>query len=89
MNTEEQQQDGLKTTEEQPPAVSLHLQEESAHTESTHLEEEKQSEMNTHTPDSTPPAPECQGNISQEQQESRGTCVVEEAATRLGVHPLN
>ncbi|XP_037640832.1 leukocyte receptor cluster member 9 isoform X1 [Sebastes umbrosus] len=82
MNTEEQQQDGLKTTEEQPPAVSLHLQEESAHTESTHLEEEKQSEMNTHTPDSTPPAPECQGNISQEQQESRGTCVVEEAATR-------
>ncbi|XP_054477751.1 leukocyte receptor cluster member 9 isoform X2 [Anoplopoma fimbria] len=80
INTEEQQQD-------QPPLESLHLQggietEECAHTEKTHLEEEKQSEMNNQTPDSTQPAPKCRGDTSQEQQESQGTCVMEEAAMR-------
>ncbi|XP_075965494.1 leukocyte receptor cluster member 9 isoform X2 [Anarhichas minor] len=79
-NTEEQQQD-------QPPIESLHLQEESetedcAHPENTHLEEEKPSEMNAHTPESTQPAPTCRGDTSQEQQESRGASVAEEAAMR-------
>ncbi|XP_068591309.1 leukocyte receptor cluster member 9 isoform X2 [Cebidichthys violaceus] len=81
MNTEEQQQD-------QPPAESLHLQEEReteecAQPENTHLEEEKQSEINTHTPESTQPAPKCRGDTSQEQQESQGASVAEEAAMRL------
>lgn len=80
INTEEQQQD-------QPPAEVLHLQEESeteecAPTDYTHLEEEKPSGMNTQTPDSTQPAPKCRGDTSQEQQESRGACVMEEAAIR-------
>lgn len=91
MNTQdqEQQQDLLKTTEEQPPAVRGQEEsetEECTHTESTHLEEEEQSEMNIHTPDFTQPAPKCRGNTSQEQQESQGACVVEEAAIRSGVH---
>ncbi|XP_063342136.1 leukocyte receptor cluster member 9 isoform X2 [Pelmatolapia mariae] len=45
-------------------------------------EEEKQSETNIHTPESALPPPECTGNTSQEQQESRGPCVVEETADR-------
>ncbi|XP_070768143.1 leukocyte receptor cluster member 9 [Enoplosus armatus] len=88
INTEdqEQQQDLLKTTEEQPPAVRGQEEsetEECTQKENTHLEEEKPSEMNIHTPDSTQPAPKCKGNTSQEQQESRGACVTEEAAVRL------
>ncbi|XP_034409300.1 leukocyte receptor cluster member 9 isoform X2 [Cyclopterus lumpus] len=80
INTEEQQQD-------QTPAEGLHLQEESdteecAPTENTHLEEEKQSGMYTQTPDSTQPAPKCRGDTSQEQQDSRGACLLEEAAIR-------
>lgn len=59
----------LERTNEQPPA-----------------EEEKPNETNIHTPESAPPPPpECTGNTSQEQQESRGPCVVEEAADRSGV----
>ncbi|XP_040899989.1 leukocyte receptor cluster member 9 isoform X2 [Toxotes jaculatrix] len=71
---------------EQPPAVSGQEEsetEECTHTESTHLEEEKQNEMDIHTPDSRQSAPKCKGNVSQEQQESRRACVVEEAANRL------
>ncbi|XP_068426172.1 leukocyte receptor cluster member 9 isoform X3 [Clinocottus analis] len=80
ITTEEQQQD-------QTPAEGPHLQEESeteecAPTENTHLEEEKQSRMNTQTPDSTQPAPTCRADTSQEQQESRGACVMGEAAIR-------
>ncbi|KAI3361095.1 hypothetical protein L3Q82_013295, partial [Scortum barcoo] len=83
---QEQQQDPPKTTEEQPPTVCGQKEsetEECAHTESTHLEEDEQSEMNIHTPDSTQLVSKCKGNTPQEQQESRGPCVVEEAATRL------
>ncbi|XP_031155305.1 leukocyte receptor cluster member 9 isoform X1 [Sander lucioperca] len=72
-------------TEDQPPAVRGQEgseTDECTHTENTHLEEEKQSEMNTHTPDSTQPAPKCQGNTSLEQLESQGACVLEEAAMR-------
>ncbi len=88
MNTQdqEQQQDLLKTTEEQPPAVRGQDEsetEECIHTKSTHLEEEEHNEMNIHTPDSTLPALKCRGNTS---QESRGACVVEEATIRSGVH---
>ncbi|XP_018538114.1 leukocyte receptor cluster member 9 isoform X1 [Lates calcarifer] len=87
MNTEvqEQQPDCLKTTEEQPPAVNGQEEgetEERTQTENTHLEEEEQNEMNIYTPDSTQPAPKCRGDASQQQQESRGACVVEEAANR-------
>ncbi|XP_076594328.1 leukocyte receptor cluster member 9 [Chaetodon auriga] len=76
-NTEgqEQQQD-LKTTEGQPPAVCGQEEaetEECSHTESTHLEEEKPS-------DSTQPAPKCRENTF---QDSQGACVTEEAAIRL------
>ncbi|XP_030606383.1 leukocyte receptor cluster member 9 isoform X1 [Archocentrus centrarchus] len=71
----------LETTAEQPPAVSGQ-EEGCARTGNTHLEEEKQNQMNIHTPESAPPAPECKGNTSQEQQESQGSCVVEEAADR-------
>ncbi|XP_056236397.1 leukocyte receptor cluster member 9 isoform X1 [Seriola aureovittata] len=85
MNTEdqEQQQDGIKTTE----VTEVSGQEESeteecAQTGNTHLEEKEQNEMNIHTPDSTQPPPTCRGNASQEQQ-SRGACVVEEAANRV------
>ncbi|XP_034465719.1 leukocyte receptor cluster member 9 [Hippoglossus hippoglossus] len=76
----QEQQDGLKTTEEQPPAVSGEEGSdtgECADTQNTHLEEEKQNEMNIHVPDSTGT------NTSQEQLESQGACVVEEAANRL------
>ncbi|XP_019948572.1 leukocyte receptor cluster member 9 [Paralichthys olivaceus] len=77
----QEQQDGLKTTEEQPPAVSGKEESDTgdcADTRNTHLEEEKQNEMNIHVPDSL-----CRGSTSQEQQESQGACVVEEAANRL------
>ncbi|XP_044062845.1 leukocyte receptor cluster member 9 isoform X2 [Siniperca chuatsi] len=82
---QEQQQDLLKTTEEQPPAVREEESEteECTHTENTHLEEEKPSEMNIHTCDSAQPAPKCRVNTSQEQWESRGARVKEEAAIRL------
>lgn len=74
----------LETTTEQPPAVSGQ-DEGCTRTGSTHLEEEEQNEMNIHTPESALPPPECKGNSSQEQQESQGSCVVEEAADRSGV----
>uniref|UniRef100_UPI0009B31948 leukocyte receptor cluster member 9 n=1 Tax=Monopterus albus TaxID=43700 RepID=UPI0009B31948 len=83
---QEQAQGCLKTTEDQPPAVSGQEESETgecAHTESTHLEEAMQDEMNIHTPDSTQPASKCRGNTSQEQQDSGGAHVVEEAANRL------
>ncbi|XP_069551915.1 leukocyte receptor cluster member 9 isoform X1 [Brachyistius frenatus] len=72
------QQDGLKTTEEQPPVVSGQEEsetEECAPANNTHLEEEKQSDFSQ-------TAPKCRKNTSQEQQESRQPCVVEEAANR-------
>ncbi|TNN81049.1 Leukocyte receptor cluster member 9 [Liparis tanakae] len=80
INREEQQQD-------QPPAEVLHLQEEGeieecAPTDYTHLEEEEPGGMKTQTPDSTQPAPKCRRDTSQEQQESGGACVMEEAAIR-------
>ncbi|KAK2844680.1 hypothetical protein Q5P01_011339 [Channa striata] len=74
----EQQQECLKTTKEQPSAVC-----ECSHSESTHLEEEKPNEMNIRTPGSTQLAQKCRGNVSQEQQESQGACVEEEAPDRL------
>ncbi|XP_059196035.1 leukocyte receptor cluster member 9 [Centropristis striata] len=82
---QEQQQDGLDTTEEQPPAVSGqegNETEQCAQTENKHLEEERQ--MKTHTSDATQPAPKCRGNTSQEQQEAAGgaACVMEEAEIR-------
>ncbi|KAM9353481.1 leukocyte receptor cluster member 9 [Symphorus nematophorus] len=86
VNTEDQEQQDLKITEEQPPAVRGQEEsetEECTHTENTHLEEEKPSTMIIHTPNATQPAPKCRGNTSQEQQESRGACVPEEAAIRL------
>uniref|UniRef100_A0AAQ6IF34 C3H1-type domain-containing protein n=1 Tax=Anabas testudineus TaxID=64144 RepID=A0AAQ6IF34_ANATE len=83
---QEQQQDCLKTTEEQPSAVSgqeeIH-REACTHTESAHLEKEKPNGMNIRTPDSTQPVPKCRENISQEQQDSQGACVEEEAANRF------
>ncbi|XP_045901148.1 leukocyte receptor cluster member 9 isoform X1 [Micropterus dolomieu] len=85
---EQQQQDLLNTTEEQPPAVCGQEESETedcSNTKNTHLEEEKPSERNTHTPDSAQAAPKCRGNTSQEQQESRGARVLEEAVIRLEV----
>lgn len=65
------------------------LEENTAALETTNeqppAEVEKQNETNIHTPESAPPPPECTGNTSQEQQESRGPCVEEEAADRSGV----
>ncbi|XP_051261410.1 leukocyte receptor cluster member 9 isoform X2 [Dicentrarchus labrax] len=86
-NTEdqEQQQDLPQPTEERPPAVRGQEENETedcTHTENTHLEGEKPSEMNIHNLDSTQ-APKCKGNTSQEQQESQGACVTEEAEIRL------
>uniref|UniRef100_UPI0037E9B92A leukocyte receptor cluster member 9 n=1 Tax=Semicossyphus pulcher TaxID=241346 RepID=UPI0037E9B92A len=88
INTEdnEQQEDLPQTTEEQPPAVRGQEEgetDECIHTEDTHLDQEKQREMNIYTPDSTPAAPECKRDTSQEQQEARGACVMEEAANRF------
>lgn len=83
------EQDCLEATEDQPPAVSGQEEseiEECTQTGNTHLEEEKQNEMNIHTTDSAQAATKCRGNATQEQQDSRGACVVEEAANRSGVH---
>lgn len=87
-NTEEQeeQQELLKATEEEPAGVRG--QEESGtdiciHKKDTHLDEEMQREMNIHTPDSTPAASQCGRDTSQEQQEARGACVMEDADERL------
>ncbi|XP_070691444.1 leukocyte receptor cluster member 9 [Pempheris klunzingeri] len=77
INTEDQ---------EQPPAVCEQGEGQTdgcVHTQNTHLVEEEQSEMNIHTPDVTEATPMCGENTSQEQQESRGACVTEEAANRL------
>ncbi|KAK2910153.1 leukocyte receptor cluster member 9 isoform X2 [Channa argus] len=81
----EQQQECLKTTKEWTSAVCGQEENEAecTHTESTHLEEEKTNEMNIHTPGTTQLAPKCRGKISQEQQESQGACVEEEAPNRL------
>lgn len=85
------EQDSLKATEDQPPAVSGQEEsetEECTQTENTHLEEDKQNEMNIHTPDSAQTAPKCRRKASQEQQDSQGACAVEEAENRSGVHPF-
>ncbi|XP_060906340.1 leukocyte receptor cluster member 9 [Labrus mixtus] len=88
INTEnqEEQQELLKTTEEQPPAACGQEESETdecIHTEDTHLEEEKQREMNIYTADSTAAAsPQCRKDTSQEQQETQGACVTEEADKR-------
>ncbi len=90
VNTDDQeQQQNHESTEEQPSVVLGQEEsetEECTQTENTHLEGEKTSEMNVHSPDSTQPAPNCRGNTSQEQRESRGVCVTEEAAVRCVVH---
>ncbi|XP_074539532.1 leukocyte receptor cluster member 9 isoform X2 [Halichoeres trimaculatus] len=83
---QEEQQEPLETTEEQPPAARGQEEGETddcIHTEDTHLDEEKQREMNIHTCDSTPAAPQCRGETSQEQQEAQGACVMEDADKRL------
>ncbi|XP_043971851.1 leukocyte receptor cluster member 9 [Gambusia affinis] len=74
----EQQQDrGCETTEEQTGAVGGR-DEDCARTKNRHVEEEELNEMN-HTFVPT----HCGGNTSQEQQDSHGLCVEEEAANRL------
>ncbi|KAK1896073.1 Leukocyte receptor cluster member 9 [Dissostichus eleginoides] len=70
-------------TEEPPPAVREHLQdecetEEGTPTENTHQEEEEQSEMNIQSPAGTEAAPECGGDASPGEEEP--PCVMEEAA---------
>ncbi|XP_034552822.1 leukocyte receptor cluster member 9 isoform X2 [Notolabrus celidotus] len=83
---QEEQQELPRTIEEQPPAVCGQKESESGeciHTEDTHLDEEKQREMNIHTPDSTPAAPQCGRDTSQEKQEARGACVMEDPDKRL------
>nr|XP_033957789.1 leukocyte receptor cluster member 9 isoform X2 [Pseudochaenichthys georgianus] len=70
-------------TEEPPPAVREHLQdecetEEGTPTENTHQEEEEQSEMHIHSPAGTEAAPECGGDASP--GEEAPPCVMEEAA---------
>lgn len=87
-NTEEQeeQQELLEATEEQPPAVRGQEERETddcIHTEDTHLDEKRQREMNIYTSDSTPAAPQSGRDTSQEQQEARGACVMEDADERL------
>lgn len=72
-------------TEEPPPAVREHLQdecetEEGTPTENTHQEEEEQSEMHIHSPAGTEAAPECGGDASP--GEEAPPCVMEEAAMR-------
>lgn len=53
--------------------------EDCAHTKNRHVEDEELNEMN-HTFAPT----QCGGNTSQEQQDSHGLCVEEEAANRSG-----
>ncbi|KAI4811614.1 hypothetical protein KUCAC02_014493 [Chaenocephalus aceratus] len=70
-------------TEEPPPAVREHLQDECENrggysTENTHQEEEEQSEMHIHSPAGTEAAPECGGDASP--GEEAPPCVMEEAA---------
>ncbi|XP_053182545.1 leukocyte receptor cluster member 9 [Scomber japonicus] len=80
------EQDILEVTEDQPPAASGQEEretEECSQTEYTHLEEEKQNEMNICPPDSAQAAPKCRHNTSQEQEDSQGACVAEEASNRL------
>ncbi|XP_076010896.1 leukocyte receptor cluster member 9 isoform X2 [Genypterus blacodes] len=90
INTDEPQQlecvmlnSGLETTEDQPPPVSGRAEsepEECIQAQNTHLEEE--SRNNIHSPESTQPAHKYTGNTSQQHQESRGECVLEEAGNR-------
>nr|XP_046255709.1 leukocyte receptor cluster member 9 isoform X1 [Scatophagus argus] len=83
--TDQDQQQDLKTTEEQPPALCGQKESETEkciHNQNPHLEEGNPNEMNIHTPDSAQPAPKCRENTSREQQESRGACVAEEATIR-------
>ncbi|CAK6966130.1 leukocyte receptor cluster member 9 [Scomber scombrus] len=80
------EQDCLEVTEDQPPAASGQEEretEECTQTENTHLEEEKQNEMNIYAPDSAQAAPKCRCDASQEQEDSQGACVAEEASNRL------
>lgn len=83
------EQDILEVTEDQPPAASGQEEretEECTQTEYAHLEEEKQNEMNICPPESAQAAPKCGHNTSQEQEDSQGACVAEEASNRCGVH---
>ncbi|XP_047216968.1 leukocyte receptor cluster member 9 isoform X3 [Girardinichthys multiradiatus] len=79
---QEQQQDiGSETTEEQTRTVCGQDEgetEDCSHTKNRHVEEDGLNEM-IHTFASK----HCGGNTSQEQQESHGSCVAEEAANRL------
>ncbi|KAM4736240.1 leukocyte receptor cluster member 9 isoform 2-T3 [Anableps anableps] len=73
-----QQQDiGCETTEEQTGAVGGQ-DEDCTYTKNRHVEEDELNEM-IHTFAPT----HCGGNTSQEQQDSHGLCVAEEAANRL------
>ncbi|XP_030250311.1 leukocyte receptor cluster member 9 isoform X1 [Sparus aurata] len=65
-------QQGLETTEEQPPVVCGQSEtEECTCAKNTHLEEERLSNMNDYNPESTQPDPKSPAHTSQEQQESR------------------
>lgn len=69
-----------ETTEVQKTA-SGGQEEGESQTKIRHVEEDELNEMN-HTFNST----HCGGNISQEQQQSRGSCAAEEAANRSAVY---
>lgn len=77
---------GLETTEDQSPPVSGRAESETGEciqAQNTHLEEENG--INIHSPESTQPAHKYTGNTFQQHQESRGECVVEEAANRSDI----
>uniref|UniRef100_A0A3P9NQQ9 C3H1-type domain-containing protein n=1 Tax=Poecilia reticulata TaxID=8081 RepID=A0A3P9NQQ9_POERE len=80
LDPEQQQDGGCETTEEQTGAVGGR-EEDCARTKNRHEEEEELNEMN-HTFAPT----HCAGNTSQEQQDSHGLCVEEQAANRSGVY---
>lgn len=85
----EEQEEHEEFQQDQPPALCGREESETddcVHSEDTHLDEEKQREMNIHSADSAAAAaaPQCRRDTSQEQQEARGACVMEEAHNSLG-----